>query len=353
MKPYKRSDGRYKLRIQKDGAQKTFYGKTSKECIEKAKSWDGNITKGLPCKIAMRNWLDVYVSTKTVATYDQYNTLYRLYIDPVIGLLPVGKVLPINCQNVINAMNKKGLSSTTMKHCKKVMHVFFEHERKMKKTIATNPCMDVTVPNRITTRKRRSATPEELKLIWELLDGTHYFYCFQMLFLTGLRPSEVCGIKISDIKGKTINIYETRTRTDVGTGKTDNAERVLDISPGMTDIINLQLAYLRDNYVKKPVYLFPNLYGNPANSGLLTKEWRRNISEHTDLTLYEIRHTFVSMMIDKLAIKDLQQIIGHSSRMDTSTTYGHIFDKGKNNNQIIDDVMLKHAPKNANKISSG
>jgi integrase len=339
MKPSKRPDGRYSLRVQSNGVKKTFYGKTSKECVAKAKLWDGKSSAGLPCKVAMRTWLDGYISTKTIATYKQYDMMYRLYITPVIGILPVGKVIPLNCQNVINAMNKKKLSTATMKHCKKVMHTFFEYERRMKKTISVNPCVDIVVPKSITTRKRRSATTSEIKMILQLLDGTHYYWCYMFLLYTGLRPSEACGIKISDIKGSTIKILETRTRHDVGTGKTDNAEREIHISQGMTDIINMQLSYLRDNYVKMPVYLFPNLYGNPSHSGLLTREWHRNLSGHTDLTLYEIRHTYISLMYDKIPLKQLQEHIGHSSRMDTGTTYAHIFDKTKNNNEIIDDTM--------------
>jgi integrase len=342
MKPVRRKDGRYCLRVQSNGVQKTFYGTTSKECISKAKLWDGKASATTPCKIAMKSWLDTHVATKSKATYCQYETLTRLYINPVIGIIPINKILPINCQQVINKMQKKGLSASSMGHTKKVMHSFFEYERRMKKSIAVNPCIDIVVSKNKTTRDRRSATPEELKMIWEALDGSHYSNCFKFLLLTGLRPSEVCGIKFSDIKGTTITISETRTRYEIGQGKTLNAKRTLNISQGMVDVINNQIAYLNATFEKKPSHLFPNYCGEPSHSGLLTRQWNRTTSHCTDLTCYELRHTFVSLMIDKLPLKELQAFIGHSSRMDTSTTYAHIFDKQNSNSDVIDKTMLEY-----------
>lgn len=56
------------------------------------------------------------------------------------------------------------------------------------------------------------------------------------------------------------------------------------------------------------------------------------------VTLYEFcRHLFVSIAIDKIPIKTLQAWIGHSTSMDTSGTYAHVFKENKDA-QILEEI---------------
>lgn len=337
---------RYIKTKQINGKRKYFYGKTPSEAKKKAEAYNGIIGSAvLPVKTAMDAWLTEYVSKLSKATYDQYNGLSG-YITDIIGNIKVNKVLPLNCQDVINQAARHDLSSATLKHIRKVMHTFFEHERVMKKTIKENPCHDLKMPKGKPTRSRRAATPEELALIWERTSGTHYFYCYQFLLLTGLRPSEVCGIRVSDTTGDFIAIKEARTRTDVSTGKSDNAARTIKISPNMRLIIGEQKKYLMKKGLASSKYLFPTPDGEPSNSGYLTRAWGR-LMHNTDieLTLYELRHTLVSAAYDKVPLKELQSIIGHSSSMDTSKTYAHIFKSKSNTSDIIDEAIAPYLPK--------
>lgn len=354
MKPIKIASGKYQIAKQVNGKRKYFYGNTPKECTSKFDAWNGNIGAPLKTfKTEFKAWMEDYVVKQSESTYSQYDTLSKTHIIPILGLIKVDKILPFNCQSVLdNARNKNSggkLSDATLGHIRKIMHAFFEYQKLMKKSIRENPCVYLTMPKGSPTRERRSATPQELDIIWNRMEGSHYFYCFQFLLLTGLRPSEVCGIRFADIKGTSIKIKESRTRFETSSGKTKNAKREIDISPIMTNIINLQKQYCVKQKFKLD-YLFPTLDGEPSNSGYLTRAWSR-LMEDTgiSLTLYELRHTFVSLTIDKLPIKDLQTLIGHSSRMDTSSTYAHIFKEKKDNAGIIDGAVSKYLPDDTTK----
>jgi integrase len=261
----------------------------------------------------------------------------------------LSRITPFNIQTVlIHAKKKNGspLSESTLKHIKKVMHAYLEYERKIKKTIKENPSEDVSIPKTPKTRPRRAATQEELSVIWERMKGTHYYYCFQFLLVTGMRPSEACGLKYSDIKQGKIKVSETRSKYDISDGKTKSATRTLDINPVMLDIINLNKAFLKAEEVESE-YLFPTKDGFASNSGYLSRAWSRLIKDTgIKLTLYELRHAFVSLMIDKLPLSELQRCVGHSSRMDTAHTYAHAVKRDNNSSEIISKTMSGLLPRN-------
>ena len=350
MKPIKRKDGRYQLSVQTNNKRKFFYGDTPKECMRSYEAFNGIAgSRPVALKTAFDDWMANYVSTKSKSTYSQYKALSHYILD-IIGNIRTERVLPLNCQDVLNHAAERDLSAKTLMHIRGIMRSFFEHERKIRKTIKVNPCNDITTPKGRRTRDRRAATPEELEMIWQRLSESHYYLCFQFLLITGLRPSEACGIKLSNIKGDYLTIDEARTRYDVSSGKTRNAVRTISISLAMRIIINEQKRIIVKNKWKS-VYLFPTSDGYASTSGNLTHAWTRAMSgSGIGLTLYELRHTFVSLMLDKMPLKELQMIIGHSSAMDTSTTYAHLFKNKQNASEIIDKEVSIYLPKTAKSV---
>ena len=350
MKPQKLKDGRYRISKQKDGVRRYFHGSTPKECRQNYEEWNGSFSgASVALRFAFSAYMKEYVSSLSKATQSQYAHLADRYIMPVIGNLRLDRILPFNCQLVLTHARKKDgthLSETSLKHIRKIMHVFFEYQRTKKKAIKENPCEDIAIPKVPKTRPRRSATLEEIKTLWDRMYGTHYFYCFQFLLISGIRPSEACGLKYSDIKAGRINILETRSKMDVSDGKTKNANRKIELTPSMTDLINLNKAYLKSKDIESD-YIFPTRDGFASNSGYLSRAWLRLIDgTGIKLTTYELRHTYVSLMIDEIPLKELQEIIGHGSRMDTSTVYAHVFKKETSNAKKIDDKMNDYLQKN-------
>jgi integrase len=347
-KPIKLKNGKYLLTKQLNGKRKYFYGLSPKECKRKFEQWNGMFDGSpLPFKVAFNSWMDEYAISLSNSTISQYRTLADRYIIPVLGAIQIDRILPFNCQLVLTHARKKDgsqLSESTLKHIKKIMHVFFEYQRKMKKAIKENPCNDITIPRVPKTRSRRSATIEELTRIWERMAGTHYYYCFQFLLISGMRPSEACGLKYSDIKKNKITISETRTKMDVSDGKTKNAVRTIEITPIMLDIINLNKSYLKSKDIES-LYLFPTRDGFASNAGYLSRAWNR-LKQDTgiELTMYELRHSAISLLIDEMPLKELQKMVGHSSSFNTSTVYAHVFKKDSNNSEIIDKKIKEYLP---------
>jgi len=146
----------------------------------------------------------------------------------------------------------------------------------------------------------------------EVFDRFIYAYRFQVA--TGLRPGELMGLMHNDIQGNTltvrrsINVYNETTR-----GKNINAKRQFVLTPIAMEALDAQKTLDNEsNYV----------FGEMCLS-TYEKRWGKycehNRIPHT--TLYELRHTFVS--VGKDLRNKLKSVIGHYEDMDTFGTYGH------------------------------
>jgi integrase len=131
---------------------------------------------------------------------------------------------------------------------------------------------------------------------------------------------------------------------DVSDGKTKNAVRTIEITPIMLDIINLNKSYLKSKDIES-LYLFPTRDGFASNAGYLSRAWNR-LKQDTgiELTMYELRHSAISLLIDEMPLKELQKMVGHSSSFNTSTVYAHVFKKDSNNSEIIDKKIKEYLP---------
>ena len=104
-------------------------------------------------------------------------------------------------------------------------------------------------------------------------------------------------------------------------GKNNNAIREVVLSDEAMNVVREQLAHRHDSE-----YLFPDPYGVPAKESTVYKHWSRLLRDNgiEHISLYELRHTFVSSAEDSgMPMSVLQSMIGHSSKMDTNRHYGH------------------------------
>ena len=150
-----------------------------------------------------------------------------------------------------------------------------------------------------------------------------FIHAYRLAVLAGTRPGELIGLDWRNWDGgetlsinRAINVdgYET-------TGKNDNAIRSLHLP--LLAQRELHAQHLRCGRPKRG-RIFPDIL---SQSGL-RKRWY-TYCEHNGIsrvTLYELRHTFVSIVQHRLPDYLLKPVIGHSKSMDTHGVYGHDFD---------------------------
>lgn len=141
---------------------------------------------------------------------------------------------------------------------------------------------------------------------------------FELLFATGLRVSELCSIKRTDL-----NLHQGNVRI-YGKG---SKERIIQITnPSVISALERYLALFHDQLAQSD-YFFINRLGQR-----LSEQSVRHMINHyaklagvpEHITPHMFRHTFATMLLEEdVDIRYIQQILGHSSIV-TTQIYTHV-----------------------------
>ena len=140
----------------------------------------------------------------------------------------------------------------------------------------------------------------------------------ELLFATGIRISELCTIKVSniDLHEKTLLIY----------GK-NSKERLLQI--GNDDVNNILQEYKREYQAEINQYSY--FFISHSNTPLSDQAVRRIINKYTSLAAIDLhitphmfRHTFATSLLEAdVDIRYIQEMLGHSS-INITEIYTHV-----------------------------
>jgi len=137
----------------------------------------------------------------------------------------------------------------------------------------------------------------------------------ELLYSSGLRVSELCNLKIEDLKNnKSIRV--------LGKG---NKVRILPVTNNAYKLLNLWISSYRDNYKNKESsnYIFLGVRGKKISA----REIQRIVNLRLGTFPHSIRHTFATHLLDGGAdLRVVQEMLGHT---DPSTTqiYTHVSQK--------------------------
>lgn len=163
----------------------------------------------------------------------------------------------------------------------------------------------------------------------------------ELLFATGIRISELCSLKPSDIdlQNNTVLIYGKGAK-----------ERILQL--GNPEVISA-LALYQDTF-KEDIAICGYFFVNRLKHKLSDQSVRFMINHYTELASIEqhitphmFRHSFATLLLEQdVDIRYIQKMLGHSS-ISTTEIYTHV-----SNNKQKDILVNKH-PRNLISINKG
>lgn len=347
-------NGRWIIQIQKNKVRHTFTSsiegrKGKKECLDKYYVWlDG----GADGKKTLNKVYTEYIEDvrarrgESSSALISYKSYYDNYIPKQLKGMKMCNITAQQWQGVLNTAKKKNgeyLSATSLK-CLKVfisslIHFGYEDYQ------CELPRKRLYIPqNRVDKKEREILSFEQMQRLFE---PSNLFYhkgiCFMALY--GLRPSEVLGLKISDLNGNVLTIQRGITQKNkITKGKTSNAHRKIYLGELGMNIINETIE--RNKRLKLHTdYIFCSKEGCVGNQSGMRKNYLE-LKEERDLcgTLYSMRHSFISYFATSgdLDEKTLKLTVGHSDKMPTFDTYAHFVEENaKKNSAIIDDTFMK------------
>ena len=184
-----------------------------------------------------------------------------------------------------------------------------------------------------------------LKFIHDDVVYCKYYEVVYILFHTGLRISEFCGLTLKDIdlEKKTLNVDHQLQRTSSGKyiieeTKTEAGKRLLPLSE---DVVEMFRAIIEDREPPKTEKIIEGytgfLFYDKNDMPLVAMHWQHRFNhmvhryneiyrvQMPNITPHICRHTYCSNMAESgMSAKTLQYLMGHSDIAVTMNVYTHI-----------------------------
>jgi len=330
--------------------QPTF--KSKSEAKRALKEFEANKTKGtlvIPNDITLKEWLE-YWFKNIASNNDEESTLYGYkniiykHLIPSLGDIKLQKLTPKNIQDYyaskLNDKNNKLSTNTVRKHhtlLKTALSVAVTQEILLK-----NP-MDKVIPPKYIKPKINYYDVETLKKLFELVKNTRLECAVWLCGFTGIRRSELCGIKWSKIDFKNQILYIEDTRINVGSkiierdfkAKNETSIRKIALNDKLIEILKSEKAKQEHNKeLLKSLYIDTDYVivmdnGKPYRPNYLSELFTKFIKDNglPELTLHGLRHTVASVANEAgISMLNISKILGHSNISTTARVYAHLFD---------------------------
>ena len=287
----------------------------------------------------MNRWLETYAATNvTLRTAHGYEGYIHRYIDPTIGKIALQSLTPSQVQKVYADMLEKGLSNITVLHLHRVLREALGHA--VKWGIIARNVADAASPPRSEQKQMAMWDVPSIIDFLDLSHGTRFGHIHEFAVLTGLRRSEICGLKWEsvDLEAGSLSVVATLQRIKghglvTGTPKTKRSRRTVDLAPETIDLLRTirggqmaqQLEY--GSVWQNTGYVFTDIDGSPLAPDMLTKSFCGLVREHglPQLTFHGLRHAFATLGLKAgISPKVVSEALGHSNIGITLDTYSHV-----------------------------
>lgn len=345
-------ESRWCIAVQKNGTRKRFYSSTpgrtgQRDANAKADAWlDDSIRDGRK-KVATlyAEWVEELKLTCGTSYVIQCNKYGEYYILPVCGNIRIDELTEGDLQKAIDMSFKKrclkkgGKRTSDKPLSRKTLMTIRSTEISFVKWCRRNKYSalfpELSIPKNARMGKKNILQPSALKILFDVDSRLYYgkrvfdeyIYAYRFAVATGVRPGELVGLWYGDIKGNTVNLRRSINRMDEETtGKNENAIRSFDMGKEAREAYEAQTALLKASGI--PLNYTTSLF-QIQNQRALFKRWKKYQKDNgiePQVTLYEMRHTFVSVESGVLTDSQLKMLVGHSKNMDTAGVYRHELD---------------------------
>ncbi len=235
---------------------------------------------------------------QTVRTY-KYNILAML---KTIGKSPE-KIKQDDVKNYLSSLiSEKSLSSKSISLVKAAAKFFFEE-------VLGTINIDIKTP-KVQKKLPTVLSREEVKKLIENAANDKHRTMIKFLYSTGVRVSELTGMKVGDIDHKE-NVAWVRQ----GKGSKD---RMVVLHPTLSEEIR---NYIEGKGLKKDDYIFANKYGERISERMIQKILQQTTTQaeiEKTVTPHTLRHSFATHLLENGEnIRKIQELLGHANLQTT------------------------------------
>ena len=295
--------------------------------------------------------VDTYLEMKTTirrSTKHSYETMRKAIAEDQIASKRVKDVKIIDAKRfLLRVKDRRGYKSSTLEQVKTIIQPAFKMAIE-DSIILRNP-FDFPIRSICSndSEKREALTEAQVKKLLDFIKGSGYYRRLYdpiyILFETGLRISELCGLTIRDVDLKNGEIHVThqlkkdRGEIYIEKPKTAEGNRIIPIKKDVVEAFKRVIASRNAPDIEPIIdglsgFIFLNGKGNPT----VATEWslyfknickaynRTHVVQMPKVTPHICRHTYCTRLVASgVNVKVVQYLMGHTDITMTLRVYAH------------------------------
>ena len=288
----------------------------------------------------LRSWLDDTARLSLRAsTYSSYDDILRLHLIPGLGRIPLAKLTPSDVQSFLNTKLESGLSPRRVQY----LHAVLRRALGMAERwglVSRNVAKLVDAP-RVPHHEIEPLTPEEARRLIEAAADDRLRALWVTALGTGLRQGELLALRWEDVdlEGRKLRVRHTLARVD---GKLKLLEPKTDRSRRSVSRPDVVVTALRAHRTRQRMerlvagsrwqdtgHVFATTIGTPLEAARVTRSFALALERAglPHIRFHDLRHAAATFLLAQgFTLEDVKNLLGHSSIVLTSNTYGHVLE---------------------------
>lgn len=269
-------------------------------------------------------YFDTFETEVKEHTFRRKKLHYENHVKPYFGKMYLKDIKPITIEKWVGKL-KKRYAYQSIKTFYSVLNNILQYAC-LNEYIVTNPTSALRGIFKkggfIKKDEPNPFTKEEIELIKET-DMIDYVKNFVLLGLyTGARPGEIVALNWNDVnfEKRYIEINKTIVHSKVGSTKTTNSVRKVDLFDNAIEVLKNQYKFTHDK-----TNVFVNQYGKQFYSHDVIAHHFKVVLRELDIKgkyLYNLRHTFASTLLaNGIDIAYISKMLGHANSAVTLQRY--------------------------------
>ena len=374
---FKREDGRWQGQFVSGRNPETgklirhsVYGKTQREVAAKLREATASIDRGTyqePNKLTVAEYAKEYFSTCAVNLSHNTQVSYKRILDkhilPALGKVKHTDLNHRQVQRFVTSLSaQKGLSAKTVRNIHGVLHNMLESAVR-DELLLRNVSERCSLP-RVTQHQVRAITTAELSRFLHAIDGKQFRNIFFIDIFSGLRLSEILGLRWDDVDFDYDCIYvrqqlqQKQIKGDFSyflAPPKEGKQRKIILAQNAMQVLRHQRAkQLEQRLAAGALWdnsfhlVFTNDFGQPLNRRTVYKHLKRILLDcgMGNYTFHSLRHSFATISLENGDdIKTVQTNLGHYAASFTLKTYAHVSDQMQRNSAARMDALIASLPK--------
>jgi integrase len=297
----------------------------------------------------LTQWLATVKNTLTPGAYERYESIIRVHLIPDFGDVLLNKLTPERIQNHYNQKLASGLSPLTVKYHHTVIHAALATA--VRRGLLYRNAADMVDKPKGTRKEFQTWDENEVNQFLNSLAGGPYYTLFLVVLFTGMRRSELLGLRWSDIELLTGQVsvqrglHQAKDRSYYySEPKTAKSRRVIDLPPSVIIALSKHWETSKLPEGKKSL-VFCTAKGKELRPNTISQIWSHCCKKAgvKVIRLHDARHTHATLLLKQgVHPKIVQERLGHSNIAMTLDTYSHVTPSmQKAAAQLFDDLITK------------